>query len=156
MHFSLIFVGEKPAAWAEQVCSQYTKRLPPQFGYTQSRVTPVKRNKSTVIEIARAEEWQRVTEKVSKDCLKVLLDERGKQYSSIEFAQQLGRWQQNGKDVAFIIAGADGVNSADRKSADFLLALSQFTLPHELARVLLIEQLYRGWSILNQHPYHRI
>lgn len=155
MHFSLVFVGEKPASWAEQICSEYAKRLPQQFGYSQSRVAPIKRNKNTAIETARAEEWQRVSEKVSKESLKVLLDERGKQFSSTEFAQQLNRWQQNGKDVAFIIAGADGVNDADRKSADFLLALSQFTLPHELARVLLTEQLYRGWTILNQHPYHR-
>lgn len=155
MHFSLIYVGEKPAAWAEQVCSQYAKRLPSQFGYTQSRVAPIKRNKNTMVETARAEEWQHVIEKVSRDSLKVLLDERGKQLSSNEFAQQLKHWQQNGKDVAFIIAGADGVNDADRKSADFLLALSKLTLPHELARVLLTEQIYRGWSILNQHPYHR-
>ena len=115
----------------------------------------MKRNKNTVVEAARTEEWQRVTEKVSANCLKVLLDERGKQFSSTEFAQQLNHWQQNGKDVVFIIAGADGVNDADRKSADFLLALSHLTLPHELARVLLSEQLYRGWSILTQHPYHR-
>ena len=155
MHFSLIYVGEKAATWAEQACDQYKKRFPPQFGFQQIRLSPVKRNKNTVIETARAEEWRRVTDKISKDTLTVLLDERGTQLSSREFARKLDQWQQSGRDVAFIIAGADGVNESDRNSTDFLFALSRLTLPHELARVLLIEQLYRGWTILTQHPYHR-
>ena len=65
-------------------------------------------------------------------------------------------WQQQGQDVAFVIAGADGVNAQHREQANRLLALSQMTLPHEMARVFLIEQLYRAWTILNNHPYHRI
>ena len=67
----------------------------------------------------------------------------------------MDHWQNGGRDVVFIIAGADGVNEDDRNTADFVLALSHLTLPHELARVLLIEQLYRAWTILMQHPYHR-
>ncbi len=91
-----------------------------------------------------------------RDALLVLLDERGKQYTSEKFSQQIDSWQQNGQDVVFVIAGADGVNTRHRKQADALMALSQLTLPHEMARLFLTEQLYRAWSILNNHPYHRI
>ena len=155
MHFSLVYVSEKSSAWVDQVGNEYVKRLPPQFGFTQCKITPVKRSKNTALETARAVEWQRVIEKVAKNAFIVLLDERGKQFSSATFAQQLSHWQEQGQDIVFVIAGADGVNEVDRNSADFLLSLSQFTLPHELARVLLTEQLYRGWAILNNHPYHR-
>ena len=139
----------------EQACDQYIKRLPPQFGFTQTRLSPEKRNKNSVTEAARAKEWQRISEKIARGVSTVLLDERGTQFTSSAFAQQLDHWQQNGNDVCFIIAGADGVNTSDRNSADFLLALSPMTLPHELARILLLEQLYRGWTILTRHPYHR-
>lgn len=156
MHFSLIYVGEKPGAWVEQVCDQYSKRLPSQLGFSQIRLPPVKRNKNTVIQVARAEEWERIKQKIPKDAVVVLLDERGKQLTSTAFAQKVDRWQQEGKDVVFIIAGADGVNEAERSSVDFLLALSHLTLPHELARVLFVEQLYRAWTISTNHPYHRV
>lgn len=155
MHFSLLYVAEKPADWAEQACRQYSKRLPSQFGFSQTRLQPEKRNKNTIIQTARAQEWKRVSEKIPKDALTVLLDERGTQLSSMAFAKKIEFWQHGGQDVVFVIAGADGVNDSERTATDFLLALSEFTLPHEFARVLLVEQLYRAWTILTQHPYHR-
>ncbi len=156
MYFSLLYVSEKPGNWVEEACQTYIKRMPPSFGYTQTRITPVKRTKNTHIETAKDQEWQLIQEKIHKHALLVLLDERGKQYTSEKFSQQIDQWQQNGQDVVFVIAGADGVNPQHRKQADSLLALSQLTLPHEMARLFLTEQLYRAWSILNNHPYHRI
>lgn len=156
MHFSLLYVSEKPNQWAEDSCQSYLKRMPASFGYTQTRLTPVKRTKNTHIETAREQEWQLIQDKIPKHALLVLLDERGKQYTSEKFSQQIDSWQHNGQDVVFVIAGADGVNPQHRKQADGLIALSQLTLPHEMARLFLTEQLYRGWSILNNHPYHRI
>ena len=156
MHFSLVYVSEKPNQWAEQACQFYSKRLPSSFGFEQTRIPPVKRTKNTHIETARDQEWQLIQEKIPKQAQLVLLDERGKQFTSEKFSKQINTWQLNGQDVVFVIAGADGVNSDKRKQADSLLALSQFTLPHEMARLFLIEQLYRGWSILSNHPYHRI
>ena len=155
MHFSLLYVSEKPSAWADQACDVYLKRMPPSFGFTQTRVNPIKRTKNTHIETARTQEWQLIQDKTPKQSLLVLLDERGKQYSSQTFSQQVDRWQQQGQDIVFVIAGADGVNHQHRQQANSLLALSQMTLPHEMARVFLIEQLYRAWTILNNHPYHR-
>ena len=156
MRFSLIYVGEKPNDWAEQACQQFVKRLPSQFQFSQTRLTPAKRSKNTVVQTARAEEWQRILQKTAKDSLLVLLDERGKQLTSVQFSEQIDQWQHAGQDVSFVIAGADGVNDESRNAADYLLALSPLTLPHELARVLFVEQLYRAWTILNNHPYHRV
>lgn len=156
MHFSLLYVSEKPNTWAEQACETYLKRMPSAFGFNQIRINPVKRTKNTHLETARNQEWQLIQEKISKQALLVLLDERGKQYTSETFSQQIDAWQHLGQDVVFVIAGADGVNAQHRQQANALLALSQLTLPHEMARVFLIEQLYRAWSILNNHPYHRI
>ncbi len=156
MHFSLVHVSEKPAPWVQQACDTYLKRMPVSLGFTQTRIPPVKRTKNTHIDTAREQEWQRILDKMPGQAIMVLLDERGKHYSSVQFSRKLESWQLQGRDIAFVIAGADGVNPAHRQQADALFSLSQMTLPHEMARVLLIEQLYRAWSILNHHPYHRI
>ncbi len=156
MHFSLLYVAEKPTAWAEQACDIYLKRMPSAFGFSETRISPIKRTKKTHIDTAKTQEWQSIQEKLPKQSLLVLLDERGKQYSSQAFSQLIDNWQQQGQDVTFVIAGADGVNNEHRQQAQHVMALSQLTLPHEMARVLLIEQLYRAWSILNNHPYHRV
>ena len=155
MNFSLIYVSEKPSVWAEQACAQYVKRLPVQLGFKQTRIPPLKRNKNSDIQAVRTKEWASVKENIPSNASLVLLDERGKHLSSERFAGQIEQWQTVAQDVVFVIAGADGVNETDRDSVDYLLALSQFTLPHELARVLFIEQLYRAWTILTKHPYHR-
>lgn len=156
MHFSLLFVSEKPNHWVEEACQSYIKRLPSSFKFQQTRIQPVKRTKNTHIESARDQEWQLINENISKQSLLILLDERGKQFSSKSFSTQVDQWQQNGQDVSFVIAGADGVNTHHRQQANGMIALSQLTLPHEMARLLLVEQLYRAWSILSNHPYHRV
>ena len=156
MHFSLLYVSEKPNAWVEEACQFYIKRMPPEFGFGQTRITPVKRTKNPHIEAVKEQEWQRIQDKTSKQSLVVLLDERGKQFSSEQFSQQVNQWQHNGQDIDFVIAGADGVNPEHRQQAGAIISLSQLTLPHEMARLFLIEQLYRAWTILNNHPYHRV
>lgn len=90
-----------------------------------------------------------------KDCIKIAMDEKGKTFSSQAFAQQCENWQHTGKPVAFLIGGADGHGAAVKKEADLLFSLGSMTWPHMLARVLLIEQLYRASCILQNHPYHR-
>ena len=85
----------------------------------------------------------------------MLLDERGTSLSSQGLSERLSRWQSDGRDLAFIIGGPDGVSEPVRRRADFVWSLSGLTLPHGLARVLLAEQLYRAWSLETGHPYHR-
>ena len=155
MHFSLIHVSDKPSSWVEEACQFYIKRLPAEFAFTMTAIHPLKRTKNTHLETVRAEEWARVRAKVPQTTRLVLLDERGKRYTSKAFSQQLQSWQQHGQDVAFVIAGADGVNSNSRQEADACISLSDMTLPHDMARLFMIEQLYRAWSISTNHPYHR-
>ena len=155
MHFSLVYVSEKPSHWAQQACRFYSRRLPGAYHFEQTRIAPVRRAKSMPLASARDQEWRLIEAKIPRQALLVLLDERGRHYTSENFSRQIDRWQLNAQDVVFVIAGADGVNPDRRRRADLLLALSQFTLPHEMARLFLIEQLYRSWSILAGHPYHR-
>ncbi|HET9403681.1 MAG TPA: 23S rRNA (pseudouridine(1915)-N(3))-methyltransferase RlmH, partial [Burkholderiales bacterium] len=100
-------------------------------------------------------EGKRIRAALPAGCVKVVLDERGTLMRTMELARRLGRWRESGRDVAFIVGGADGLDAGVKQSADFAWSLSPLTLPHGLARVLLAEQLYRAHSILHNHPYHR-
>ena len=155
MRFSLLYVSDKPSSWVEQVCDDYQQRLPSEFKFSSIRISAIKRTKSSSIDSMRDEEWSRIQSKRNKNAKSVLLDERGQMFTSKQFAQSFADWQQLGQDIDFIIAGADGVNAYARKEVDMLLALSKLTFPHELARVIMLEQIYRAWSIMANHPYHR-
>ena len=100
-------------------------------------------------------EGQQILAKTNAKEQVVLLDERGRHLTSQELAGRLADWQTDGRDLCFIIGGPDGVSSACRGRADFILSLSSLTLPHGLARVLFSEQMYRAWSLQSGHPYHR-
>ena len=86
----------------------------------------------------------------------VALDERGKDLTTIDLSRLLTQWQQNGRDVTFVIGGADGLDAEFKRQADMMIRISSLTLPHGMVRVLLAEQLYRAWSITQNHPYHRV
>ena len=94
-------------------------------------------------------------DRVSRDAIMIVLDERGRSFSSVEFAQEYERWQMNGTDVCLLIGGPDGFSEAARARADLVWSLSPLTFPHALTRVIVCEQLYRAWSIVSRHPYHR-
>ena len=156
MHFSLIHISEKPSAWLQAACDNFRRRLPPEFGFNEIALAPLKRTKNSHLDNLRVQEWTQICANVPKSSRLVLLDERGKTYTSVQFSQQIQYWQQAGQDISFVIAGTDGVNPPHRQQASSLLALSPMTMPHELARLILLEQLYRAWSISANHPYHRI
>ncbi|MDG0996938.1 MAG: 23S rRNA (pseudouridine(1915)-N(3))-methyltransferase RlmH [Gammaproteobacteria bacterium] len=156
MRFNFLYMSERPRPWAEEAAEFYMKRITAQVKFSETRVSPQKRTKNSVIDVVRAEEWGKLEEKISSGALLVLLDERGQQLDSKGLSSKVESWQLTGRDVYFVIAGADGVNQEVRNKADFLLGLSRMTLPHELARVLFLEQFYRAWTILNNHPYHRV
>lgn len=115
----------------------------------------LRRQKNPADGAARQAETRLLLERMGADERVVLLDERGKQMSSSELASKLAAWQGDGRDLCFVIGGPDGVDESFRKRADFVWSLSELTLPHGLARVLLTEQLYRAWSLEAGHPYHR-
>jgi 23S rRNA (pseudouridine1915-N3)-methyltransferase len=102
-----------------------------------------------------AAEGERILAAIPPGSVKVALDERGKAQTTAELARRLADWMQQGRDVAFLIGSADGLDRGLKAGADLLLALSAMTLPHALVRVLLAEQLYRAVSLNQNHPYHR-
>ena len=104
----------------------------------------------------RMVERAKIEAALPKGALIVALDERGKDLSSVQLAGLLTQWKQGGRDVALVIGGADGLDAGFKQGADLLIRISSLTLPHGMVRVLLAEQLYRAWSITQNHPYHRV
>ena len=107
-------------------------------------------------DISPAKEAIKIREAIPKGCHIIALDERGKDLSTQDLANQMGDWRQNGKDVVLLIGGADGLDPELKKEAQSMMRLSSMTLPHAMARVLLVEQLYRAWTVIQGHPYHRV
>lgn len=142
-------------AWVDEAFAEYQKRLPRETRLTLVEVKPEKREGGKTAMQAMAAEAQRIEAALPNRCMKVVLDEHGKQVTSPQLAQKMQDWLGGGRDVALIIGGADGLVPEIKSNADWTWALSPLTLPHGLVRVLVAEQLYRAWSILQGHPYHR-
>ena len=156
MHIRAIAVGDRQPAWVQDAVSDYAARLPRQWKFRIDTLATARRKHSAAsADDAMDDEAKRIVAALRPGEALVLLDERGKSWSSRELAQQIESWQSDGRDVALVIGGPDGVTSGLRQRADQTWSLSGLTLPHGLVRVLLAEQLYRGWSILSGHPYHR-
>ena len=156
MQLIIAAVGHKMPAWIETGFGEYAKRMPPDCRIILKEIKPVERSGSKTAETAMALERSRIEAVLPKGARIVALDERGKDLTSVQLSQQLTQWQQDGRDVAFIIGGADGLDPAFKAKADTLLRISSLTLPHGMVRVLLAEQLYRAWSITQNHPYQRV
>jgi 23S rRNA (pseudouridine1915-N3)-methyltransferase len=153
MRFRVVAVGHRMPAWVDAGFAEYAGRLPREARVElvalkpAARGGPVKR----VLEM----EGERIVAALPAGCVKVVLDERGTLVSTMELARRIARWRESGRDVAFIVGGADGLDPAVKQAADWVWSLSPLTLPHGLARVVLAEQLYRAHSIMHNHPYHR-
>ncbi len=156
MKIHLISVGNRLPDWADSGTKEYLKRMPASCAVQLVEVPPVVRSKSTPVDRAKEQECARIEAALPKSAWRIICDERGKSWSTAALSTQLGEWLQSGRDVAVVIGGADGTTPALRATADHLWSLSALTLPHPLVRVLLAEQLYRAWSLLNHHPYHRV
>ncbi len=155
MHIRLIAVGDRQPSWVDDAVDNYSQRLPRQWKFRLDAVTTAQRSKNNDPSVAVEMEGIKVLEILKAVEQVVVLDERGSEMSSIGLAEKLSSWQALGRDLSFVIGGPDGVSKAITERADFRWALSRLTLPHGLARVLLVEQLYRAWTISTAHPYHR-
>lgn len=155
MHLRLLAVGDRQPSWVDDAVGVYTARLPREWKFRVDAMPTVRRGKNDRSGQARDAEGEQILARLAAAERAVLLDERGRQLTSKSLAAKLDDWQSDGRDVCFIIGGPDGVSEACRQRADFTWSLSQLTLPHGLARVLLAEQLYRAWSLQTGHPYHR-
>jgi 23S rRNA (pseudouridine1915-N3)-methyltransferase len=150
----IVAVGQRVPDWAQTAWDDYAKRFPHELKIELKAVkTEPRASKS--LESLYAAERSRIEAALPKGCRVVALDERGTSLSTVALAQKLTNWQLEGDDVALVIGGPDGLDPAFRQAAHERIRLSDLTLPHAFVRVLLIEQLYRAWSINANHPYHR-
>ena len=156
MQLIIAAVGHKMPAWIESGFTEYSKRMPAECRIQLKEIKPVERSGSKTAETVMALERTRIEAAIPKNSRIVALDERGKDLTSVALSQHLLQWQQDGRDVSFIIGGADGLDAQFKANADMLIRISSLTLPHGMVRVLLAEQLYRAWSITQNHPYHRV
>jgi 23S rRNA (pseudouridine1915-N3)-methyltransferase len=140
--------------WVELGFKEYTKRMPREAMVELIELKPGQRSGSSV-ERAMETERDRILAALPAGCRKIILDERGAAWTTMRLADKLKQWQQDGRDIAFVIGGADGLHADVKKQADDLLQLSALTMPHGMVRVLLAEQLYRAVAINQGHPYHR-
>jgi len=155
MQLVIAAVGHKMPAWIETGFQEYAKRMPPECRIILKEIKPVERSGSRTAETVMAQEREKIEAALPKGARVIALDERGRDWTSVQLSQQLVQWQQDGRDVAFVIGGADGLDPGFKAGADTLMRISSMTLPHGMVRVMLAEQLYRAWSITQNHPYHR-
>jgi 23S rRNA (pseudouridine1915-N3)-methyltransferase len=154
MKLLIVAVGQRVPDWAQTAWDEYAKRFPFELKLELKAVKTEPRG-SKSLETLNAAERQRIEEAIPKGCRIVVLDERGTSLTTKALATRLQNWQLESDDVALVIGGPDGIDPAFRQAAHERIRLSDMTLPHAMARVLLIEQLYRAWSINANHPYHR-
>lgn len=155
MRIHLMAVGTRMPDWVVAGFEAYARRLPPECALVLKEIPPVKRRRSMPLSRVIETEGERLLARLPTDSHVLALDERGKAWSTPELAGQFNDWLQLGRDLSLMIGGADGLSAACIECADQCWSLSRLTLPHGLARVIVAEQLYRAWSILNNHPYHR-
>jgi 23S rRNA (pseudouridine1915-N3)-methyltransferase len=154
MKLVVVAVGLRVPDWAQVAWDDYAKRFPPELKVELKAVKTEPRGSKTLDTLFAAER-QRIENAIPKGAHIVALDERGKSLTTAALATRLKAWQLQGGDVALVIGGPDGLDPAFRQAANERIRLSDLTLPHAMVRVLLVEQLYRAWSINANHPYHR-
>jgi 23S rRNA (pseudouridine1915-N3)-methyltransferase len=158
MKLSVVTVGQKLPGWAQEACDEFAKRFRGDVSLQVKTIKAEPRDGKPTDQIMAAEGARiesAITTLSPSRVRRVVCDERGTRLTTVALAERLKAWQLDGSDVALVIGGADGLDPALKSTADETVRLSDLTLPHALARVLLIEALYRAWSLNIGHPYHR-
>jgi 23S rRNA (pseudouridine1915-N3)-methyltransferase len=155
MHFDLICVGQKMPSWIESGFHEYAKRLPPSCRLNLIEIPLRKRTKNADLVRLQLKEGEQMLAAIAQGAYVIALDERGQMSNTCQLAEQLAQWMQDSSTVALLVGGPEGLSSASLERAQQRWSLSALTLPHQLVRIIVAEQLYRAWSLLNNHPYHR-
>ncbi len=155
MRLRLVAVGTRMPDWVHTGFREYAQRMPPECRLELVEIALGKRSRASDPRRAKSEEGVRMLSALARDDLAIALDVTGKPWSTEHLAGHLGAWLQEGRDVAFLVGGPDGLAEECLARAQARWSLSALTLPHALVRVVAAEALYRAWSLLNNHPYHR-
>jgi len=141
-------------SWVEMACAEYIKRMPRELMVEIIEIKPDKRSDGIKNPAVQAAEAARILKAANKDYL-IACDEHGKEKTTVDLASMMQSWQEMGRDVSIVVGGADGLDPSLILQADFCWSLSKLTMPHAFVRVLLAEQLYRAYTVIQNHPYHR-
>lgn len=155
MHITVVAVGLRQPAWADEAVRDYLGRFPKDFTVTVKEVKAEPRAGQPTAKLMQLEA-ERIRKAIPAGDIVVAMDEHGRDFTTMDFAKKVDGWKNEGCGVTFLIGGADGLDPELKKGCRMMLRLSSMTLPHAFARVMLVEQIYRAWSILNNHPYHRV
>jgi 23S rRNA (pseudouridine1915-N3)-methyltransferase len=151
----IVAVGNRMPRWVETAWTDYAQRLPSDCALELREIKPEPRTSGKTPGQMMTAEAKRIESSIPLSALRIALDEHGRDLTTTTLAKTLEHWRGQSRDVAFLIGGPDGLDVSLKASCDGLIRLSSLTLPHPMVRILLAEQLYRAWSILNGHPYHR-
>ena len=154
MKLLVVAVGQRQPAWAQTAYAEFEKRFPPEMRLELHAVKAETRGQKTAEQLMAAEAT-RLQSALPRGVRRIVLDERGTRVTTLQLADRMTAWLHDGRDVAFVIGGPDGLDTALKATADETLRLSELTLPHAFVRVLLAEALYRAWTLTVNHPYHR-
>ncbi len=155
MQVNVVAVGEKSPSWVDAGVNQYLARMPHECKVKVITIAATKRSKNQSIEQAKKLEQELLLKHTPKNSLRIALDEHGETWTTPVLAKKLHKWMQTTANVTIYIGGPDGLAKDLMAQVDIVWSLSSLTMPHMLVRVMLIEQLYRAWTILHGHPYHR-
>lgn len=154
MKLTIVALGHKMPGWVQSGFDEYSKRMPPEARIELVELKPEDRTSKTTEKVLEAERV-RIEAALPKQATRIVLDERGELITTKQLSEALAGWMADGANPSFLIGSADGLAPQLKQSASRIFALSKLTLPHGMVRVLLAEQLYRAWSLLKNHPYHR-
>jgi 23S rRNA (pseudouridine1915-N3)-methyltransferase len=155
INIKIISVGKKVPSWVQSGYQEYLKRLPHELNLKLKEIPPARRGKNISIDKIVKQEALAILKDIPENYHIVVLDERGKKQTTVNFSKKINLWMNTGQDTCFIIGGPDGLDCSVIEAANEKWSFSDYTLPHALVRVFLVEQIYRAWCILKNHPYHR-
>lgn len=155
MRIRLIAVGQKMPNWVTEGYNEYARRLPAGFSLELYEIPLNKRTKNADVQRFRTREGEQMLAAIGKGDKIVALEVKGKEWSTEQLADKIRQWHDHGDNISLLVGGPEGMLPEISNQADVKWSLSPLTLPHPMVRILVAEQLYRAWSILNKHPYHR-
>lgn len=155
MEIRLIAIGNRMPQWINSAFDTYAKRLPPDYQLKLIEIAAEKRHKTSVIKPLLQKEGKALLAARAPNDYCIALDRHGKAFDTETFSQQLNDWHNHSQNISLLIGGPEGLSDECLNTANAVWSLSKLTLPHPLVRIIMAEQIYRAWSILSHHPYHR-
>lgn len=155
MRVQIVAMGDRMPAWVQEGYKEYTKRIGAGLDIQLIEISPEKRGKSADLQRIMQKEAERMRQSIPRNNYVIALDKEGRSWSTETLAQNIADWQQDGTNISFLIGGPEGMSRELLQEADTRISFSAMTFPHPVVRIILAEQLYRAYSILNHHPYHK-